>query len=140
MDINEQWVPIIFEGIKWVKEKMKPTKKELKLKVSDLEEQVKILSYGNQVLINNIDKIVSIIISQLETEGHYIINADTIIQIKENSGQVYVSANNKICNTRRKNTYSIFDNMDEEIIQCKLTYPSERNEKNGNIKKISKSS
>lgn len=128
MDFDEPWIPIVYEGIKWVKENMKPTKKELKLKISDLEEQLKILSYGNQVLMDNIDHIMSIILSKLKTEEHYIVNADTFIQVNENSGQAYITTNDKIGNTDKNNTYSIFDNIDEEIMQCRLTRPSERNE------------
>lgn len=38
-------IPVVLEGIKWVKDMLGPSKKELKVKITDLEDQVKILSY-----------------------------------------------------------------------------------------------
>lgn len=133
MELNEQWIPIIFESIQWVKEKMPPSKKELQLKISDLEEQVKILSYGNGMLIKNLEQIMTIIMSKLQEE-HYVINADTIINIEENSGQVLMQKNNIQSQTMKiESAKSIFDNMDEEILQSRLMRPSERGDKNDNI-------
>lgn len=130
MEINEIWIPIIEEAVKWVKNKMKPTKRELQLKVSDLEEQVKILSYGNKSLSNNIENIMSIIIALLKSDDQYRINADTIIQVIENSGQVHIvkedKTNNILSRDNKQYIGSIFDNMDEEIEECKLIRPSER--------------
>lgn len=130
MEINEQWIPIITEAVKWVRDKTKPTKKELQLKISDLEEQVKILSYGNKLLSTNIEHIMSIIIAQLKSDEQYKINADTIIQIKGNSGEVHIMKENKTNNILwsddKQYIEAIFDNMDEEIKECKLMRPSER--------------
>lgn len=130
MEVNEQWFPIISESINWVREKMKPTKKELELKISDLEEQVKILSYGNQSLKKDIEQIMSIIISQLKSDGQYLINADTIFYIVGNSGQMHIAKDDSIrnisCDNDKNFIDSIFDNMDEEIKQCRLMRPSER--------------
>ena len=130
MEVNEQWLPIISETINWIREKMKPTKKELELKITDLEEQVKILSYGNQSLKKDIEQIMSIIISQLKSDGQYLINADTIVYIVENSGQMHIAKDDSIknisCDNDKNFIDSIFDNMDEEIKQCRLMRPSER--------------
>lgn len=132
MELNEQWLPIIMECLKWVKAKMKPTKNELKLRISDLEEQVKSLSYGNQLINNNIELIMSIIIAQLKSEGQYTINADTIIHISGNNGQVNIikddKVNNILCNVNKNSLGHIFDDIDEEIKLCKLMRPSERRE------------
>ncbi len=126
MEISEDWQPIINEAINWVKEKVKPTKKELQLKISDLEEQIKTLSYGNQALSKNIEQILCLVISQLRADKQYVINADTIIM--GNSGQVQVvkddNVNNISCS--KQDIGDIFDNMDEEIKECKLIRPSER--------------
>lgn len=130
MEINEQWLPIIVEAVKWAKDKMKLTKSDLQLKVSDLEEQVKILSYGNKSLSNDIDHIMSIIKDQLSSGGQYKIYADTIIQIVGNNGQMHIEKDDKIsnilCNNDEKHIEAIFDNIDEEIKECKLMRPSER--------------
>lgn len=40
MAISEQWLPIISEVISWIRENIGPSKKELKLQVSDLKKQV----------------------------------------------------------------------------------------------------
>lgn len=130
MDINidiDQIFPIVMEGIKWAKNQMKPSKKELGLRISELEEQVKNLSYGNQIIRENINQIVSVILWQLKSEGKYIINADTIIQISDNSGSINIlqDSEEKYAQINRKHS-RIFDDMDEEIIQYKLYRPSER--------------
>lgn len=129
MEMQEQWIPIIAEAVKWVKDKTKPSKKELQLKVSKLEEQVKILSYGNKSLSDSIEHIMSIVIAQLQLDGQYTISADTIIHVVGNSGQVNIVKEDKTNNTLysgdKQCIETIFDNMDEEIIECKLMRPSE---------------
>ena len=37
MELVEIWVPVILEGVRWVKEILGPSKKELKVKITDLE-------------------------------------------------------------------------------------------------------
>lgn len=130
MEINEQIIPIVYEAIKWIKEKMKPTKKELQIQVSELEEQVKTLSYGNQNLMENMGQIMCIILSKLQSDGNYIINADNIIQIKDNNAPVCVMGQGviniaQVENERKKLINSIFDNMDDEIIESRLSRPSD---------------
>ena len=53
MAINEQWLPVIAEGVSWVKDKFGPSKKELEVRVSDLEKQLYILTAGNTILISS---------------------------------------------------------------------------------------
>ena len=137
MAINEQWLPIISEGISWVKEKLGPSKKELKIQVSDLEKQVQALVSGNTVLVNNLGLIIQAILNQLRTESNYCINADTIIFIGENTGPVDVtkpiisgssiSGNVVSRNQGEKIDVSkIFDGLDEEIAHSRATKPSDR--------------
>lgn len=132
MDID-QMLPIVSEGIQWVKDQMKPSKKELGLRISELEEQVKDLSYGNQIFQENFNQIISTILMQLKSEGNYFINADTIIQIRNNSGEINILQDREekfaqVDNLKSKKNCAIFDNMDEEILRCKLDRPSEREE------------
>lgn len=57
----------------------------------------------------------------------YIINADAIVQISDNSGKINIlqGREEKIAQINKKDS-TIFDNIDEEIIRCKLYRPSER--------------
>lgn len=91
------------------------------------------MSYGNQSLKKDIEQIMSIIISQLKSDEQYLINTDTIVYIVGNSGQVHITKDDSIknisCDNDKNFIDSIFDNMDEEIMQCRLMRSSERNEK-----------
>lgn len=137
MAINEQWLPIISEGISWVKEKLGPSKKELKIQVSDLEKQVQALVSGNTILVNNLGLIIQAILNQLRTESNYCINADTIIFIGENTGSVDVtkpiisgsSISGDVVSRNQGEKIDIskiFDGLDEEIAHSRATKPSDR--------------
>lgn len=137
MAINEQWLPIISEGISWVKEKLGPSKKELKIQVSDLEKEVQTLVSGNTVLVNNLGLIIQAILNQLRTESNYYINADTIIFIGENTGSVDVtkpiifgsSISGDVVSKNQGGKIDIskiFDGLDEEIAHSRATKPSDR--------------
>ena len=137
MAINEQWLPIISEGISWVKEKLGPSKKELKIQVSDLEKQVQALVSGNTVLVNNLGLIIQAILNQLRTESNYCINADTIIFIGANTGSVDVtkpiisgsSISGDVVSRNQGEKIDIskiFDGLDEEIAHSRATKPSDR--------------
>ena len=137
MAINEQWLPIISEGISWVKEKLGPSKKELKIQVSDLEKQVQALVSGNTVLVNNLGLIIQAILNQLRTESNYCINTDTIIFIGENTGSVNVtkpiisrsSISGDVVSRNQGEKIDIskiFDGLDEEIAHSRATKPSDR--------------
>ena len=56
---NEQWIPIISEVLSWIKAMHGPTKRELRIKVSELEQKVQLLTDGNVTLANNIELITS---------------------------------------------------------------------------------
>lgn len=88
MAISEYWLPIILEGISWVREGLGPSKKELKIQISDLDKQVQSLAHGNEVLTNNLGLIVQAILNQLKTYSNCTINADTIVFVSENTGNL----------------------------------------------------
>lgn len=137
MAISEQWLPIISEGISWVKEKLGPSKKELKIQVSDLEKQVQTLASGNTVLVNNLGLIIQAILKQLKTDSNYTINADAIIFIGENTGSVEFtkpiisssSISGDVVSKKQVEKFDvskIFDGLDEEIAHSRSTKPSDR--------------
>ncbi len=130
MDINKLIIPIVSQGIQWVNEKMKPSKKELELKISELEKQVETLVCDNVFLQKKINEIVYAILTQLESRGNYVINADSIIQIDGNYDTVQIMKESVPVpmQTNIENISSIFDDMDEEILRRKLLRPSERGE------------
>ena len=124
--INAEWLPVISEGVKWVRDKMGPSKKELKLRISDLESQVSTLAYGNKELIDNMQIIITEILENLKEDNKLEINADNIILIQDNSGKICFSS---ITEKRNENHYSsIFDNIDDEITRSRLLRPSDRRE------------
>lgn len=113
MEEAEILVPVILEGVKWVKDKLGPSKKELKVRITDLESQVKALSYGNAVLLESVEQIILAIVEKLKSDGNYTINADTIIQIEDNHGTI-ITTNNTI--TGAENSWlNMFDDVDLEI-------------------------
>ena len=136
MAINESWLPVISEALTWVREKTGPSKKELKIKVSDLEAQVKTLASGNAELLMNMTTIVQAILTQLATtEGCYI-NAETVILVGENKGSLGFTrnaisgdtvsrniGNNQLANSE---SVSIFGNADEEIERARRALPGRR--------------
>ena len=105
---------------------MGPSKKELKLRISDLESQVSTLAYGNKELIDNMQIIITAILENLKEDNKLEINADNIILIQDNSGKICFSS---ITEKRNENHYSsIFDNIDDEITRSRLLRPSDRRE------------
>ena len=134
--INAEWLPVISEGVKWVRDKMGPSKKELKLRISDLESQVSTLAYGNKELIDNMQIIITAILENLKEDNKLEINADNIILIQDNSGTICFSS---ITEKRNENHYSsILDNIDDEITRSRLLRPSDRRENRNDSWKISK--
>lgn len=137
MAISEEWLPVINEGLSWIKEMIGPSKKELKIQVADLEKQVQMLTFGNAVLANNLGLITQAILNQLPSIGNFTINADTIVFIGENSGRVDVTKQNIngsmiSGNAIAKNQVEhfeisrIFDGLDEEIAHSRAKKPSDR--------------
>lgn len=123
MEESEIIVPVILEGVKWVKDKLGPSKKELKVKIADLESQVKTLSYGNTLLLESMEQIVIAILERLKTDGSYTINADTIIHIEDNHGTI-IAANNTT-NSVDNSWINMFDDVDLEIQKSRLKRPSD---------------
>lgn len=134
MEIDEAWIPIISQSLEWIRGKMGPSKKDLKIKIEELEEKVNLLSYGNEVLMHNTMQIMEVIISQLKGSGNYVINADTIMQINQDSNsKLNINLDRtteKIEQTKSdvQFNYSLFDKVDEEVLQCRLKGFVERNE------------
>lgn len=137
MAISEKWLPIISEGVSWVKENLGPSKKELKIRISDLENQVQTLVSGNAVLVNNLELIMQAILKQLKTDCNYTINVDTIILVGENTGTVDISkpviSNSYISSdvvakkqVAEIDVSKIFDGLDEKIAHSRATKPSDR--------------
>lgn len=137
MTINEQWLPVISEGISWVKEKLGPSKKELMIQVSELEKQVQLLASGNAILVDNLGLIIQAILEKLKQDNSYTVNADTIVFIGNNSGTVEFTKP-KISNSAvlgdvaskkqvaEFDVSKIFDGVDEEIAHSRATKPSDR--------------
>lgn len=122
MEESEIIVPVILEGVKWVKDKLGPSKKELKIMIADLESQVKTLSYGNTTLLESMEQIVIAILERLKTDGNYTINADTIIHIENNHGTI-LAANTT---TNVDNSWvHMFDDIELEIQKSRLKKPSD---------------
>lgn len=137
MAVSEQWLPIISEGLSWVKDKLGPSKKELKIQVSDLEKQVRTLVSGNTALVNNLGLILQEIIKQLRADSNYSINANTIIFIGENAGSVDASksiisrsaiSGDAVFKKQVEgfDVSKIFDGLDEEIAHSRAKKPSDR--------------
>lgn len=128
MDIDKLILPTVRDGIQWVIEKLSPSKKELELKISELEKHIRILTYNNETLQKSVNEILVVILGQLRAGGNYIISADSITKIEKNSGVVHIMKDST--SFKMQENYddkdSIFDGMDEEILQCKLSRPSER--------------
>ncbi len=134
MAANEQWIPIISEVLSWIKAMHGPTKRELRIKVSELEQKVQLLTDGNVTLANNIELITSEILKQLKAENHCTINADAIIVIGENTGNVdakkLVMSNSAFSDKITSKTQlkaseglSIFAGVEEEIAQMRAINP-----------------
>lgn len=141
MAINEQWLPIISEGIKWVGNKFSklgPSKKELYMKVSDLEQQVRVLTAGNVALTSSLDLIIQAILNRLESSNDFTINAETICFVGENSGSINTGNSFTVSETsfedinqiegmdERFDVSKIFNGVDEEIAHTKIARSSDR--------------
>ena len=138
MAINAQWIPIISESLSWVNNKIGPSKKELRIKVSDLEQQVQLLTAGNAALTRNLNLIIQAILNQLQFSNSVIVNADTICLVGKNTGIISTEKNfivseknfNDATQSERKggklDVSKIFDGVDEEIARTRISRPSDR--------------
>lgn len=134
MEIDEAWIPIISQSLEWIRGKMGPSKKDLKIRIDELEERVNLLSYGNEILMQNTIQIMEVIIYQLKGSGDYVINADTIIQINQDNNSILninmgkTTENVKQTKLDTEFNCSLFDKVDEEVLQYRLNGFVERNE------------
>ena len=129
MASNELWLPIISTVVSWVKENLGPSKKELKIQLKDLQEQVVALAKGNAAILDNMGMIIRAILSELKADNQYVINAEQIVYIDSNSGSI-----NPICSTTKieglpvttqKNSDYHYENFfvtDEEIALSRSKY------------------
>jgi len=74
---------IIGEILNWVRSYFFESKGS-KLKLSDLEKQVELLSRNNEVLSRSNQDLIQIILEKLKSEGRYEINTDTIVKADDN--------------------------------------------------------
>ena len=131
MAISEQWLPIISEVISWIRENIGPSKKELKLQVSDLKKQVQTLAAGNAKLIDNLEMIVREILKNLKADNNYTISADTIVFVGSSIDVAIPSSPKSLIPddrmpVERFEISKIFDGVDEEIAHSRITKPSDR--------------
>lgn len=123
--INEEFLPVIIECSKWVRERFGQSKKELKIRITELESQVSALAYGNKELLDNMQQIITAILEQLKEGNKLEINADSIILFRDNSGEINTISKKE----NAENCYtSVFDNIDDEISRSRLSRPSDRKE------------
>ena len=129
MDIHGLFYNVAKDGVKWIVEKLSaPSKKELYLKISDLEQQIETLSNGNQYIVQNFQEILNIILKELGKKYSLSINSDTIVIAIGNSAPVALDSTvsmlqeNVGVEISRK---SIFHNLDDEITRSRLKMPDE---------------
>ena len=135
MAINEEWIPVILKAVSWAKEKLGPSKKELKIQISDLEKQIQVLSAGNTALIYYQGLITQAVLNHLKADNTYTINTDTIVFIEQNTGSIDI-LNPSITDSyilgnvaTKKVEFDVsrtFEDIDKEIAQKKATKPSDR--------------
>lgn len=133
--INESWIPLITEGVSWVREILGPSKKELKLRIEDLENQLQKLSAGNAQHSENLQLILMAILRELKDDRSYEIHANNIVYVGTNSGTVAVDksevleisdsivSNNQVAEF---DISRIFDGLDEQIAHARLHLPSDK--------------
>lgn len=88
----EQFMPIILEGIRWVKEKTGPSKKDLELQMSDLKQQVSFLMKERGENLAYLDYIICEILKRVQTPGNIVINANTINIYYERPNHAHVAS------------------------------------------------
>lgn len=128
MAISKEMLEIVMNGIKWVTDKLTSAgtnKRELHLKIDDLEKELVKLSEGNNDIQRNIQLITSAVIAKLKEDPNYSINIDidTITFTGVNNGevitenrQVIAEANSSIIEGPAViNTVEASDDDDEEF-------------------------
>lgn len=135
MAIDAQWIPIISESISWVSNKLGPSNKKLNMRISDLEQQVQLLTAENGVLMSNLSLIIQAILNQLQASNNFIINADAIYLVGENAGTIKTETsfivaeeNFRVAGQGKQkggklDVSKIFDRVDEEIAHTRVSRP-----------------
>lgn len=89
MALEEKWVSIIAAGVdtlrKYINYNLGPSKKELKIKVEELEKIVNQLIDQNKQMSSSMESITQAILDQLSTEYNISINVDSITVIGQNT-------------------------------------------------------
>lgn len=75
---SEQLMPIILEGIRWVRERGGPSKKDLELQMSELRKQVRFLLVTRGENLGYQNYVIRQILERVQTSGDLVINANTI--------------------------------------------------------------
>ena len=139
MAINELWIPVISEGVKWAIEKAR-SKKSLSVKVSELEEEVRHLTECNEALYQYCQLITKAILDHLQSTNSCSVNAGTIIYIGSSDSDIITNTLPAIpligSNTEVKDPVpkeesfidvsTIFDGIEEDIEEKRKLRPSER--------------
>lgn len=101
MAISEGMLEVVAAGINWITEKMGSSKKEMRVKISDLESELARLSEGNKNISENIELLKKAIIAQLTENKGYTINVDidTITLTGVNNGIVQTENRRNITKT-----------------------------------------
>lgn len=129
MSVEIQIAPIVVEGMKWIKEKLSsPSKNDLVIKISDLEQQIERLSYDNQVIVQNYQAIIDAILKGIGAEIFYTVNADTIVFSVGNSAPTLVDStlsSSQVHIAVEPSRKPIFLDLDDEIKRARLKFPDE---------------
>lgn len=135
MALEEKWVTIIAAGVdtlrNYIKDSLGPSKKELKIKIEELNKMVDRLADQNMQMSSSMANITQAILDQLSTEYNIAINVDSITIIGQNT------TNNSLTNhqtddhsvtnqiSTRENVSSpkitdVFSGIDEEIASTRV--------------------
>jgi len=123
--------PVVAEGLRWVFEELSPSKRNMKIRIVDLETQIKNLTCGNQSLMNSHKQIMRDILEQLKDKKSYAISSEAIAVIKATDGSLDTNETkfNQQYSIKKMTTsehkISIFDGVEDEILLARLKRPSE---------------
>ena len=127
MAISEEWLPVILGTISWLKDRVGPSKKELKMQISDLEKELSSRVSENNIMVDNMNLLLNAILSHIRSDSMYTINAETIIYVDKNYGNLDASqvmiVDSEVADTvisatpmiSNKNSLNDFFVSDEEI-------------------------
>lgn len=99
--------PIATEAVKWVKEKIGPSKKDIRIEISELKEKIKELSYGQHLTEVQLSSILNCVIESL--------NNNSKCEIKNNVINIFVYYTPQ----KSHSSSTIFSKDDEEIEKIK---------------------